>query len=110
MYPDPTSHRQVTGVALKRAGIGVIARVCERDSTDLAVSLPNSRLGVIRIVNVASTDDGRALAEMIAAGDFDRAILIYSDKENSILSDEIETWHIDDIEHLVARLAAEAAA
>jgi len=47
---------------------------------------------------------------MLAAGDFDRAILIYSDKENSFLSDAIETWHIDDIEQLAARLAAETLA
>ena len=93
---------------LAQSGIVVVARVWDaRRALDIAIRCVNCSVANIRCVWRATAQDYRALRTITSEGDFDRAILVYSDKESLVLSDEIETWHIDDIEHLVARLAAE---
>ena len=95
---------------LAGSGITVIARVWDAPrALNIAIRCANSSVANIRCVSRPTAQDYCALQTMTSEGDFDRAILVYSECEKSILSDEIETWHIDDIEHLVARLAAGAA-
>jgi hypothetical protein len=92
-------------------GIRLIAKMLKADGcVDHAAILPSGRTCVVRQVQIATVDDYRDLATMLAEGPFDRAALVCRENEGSFLSDEIETWHIDDIEHLAARLAAETVA
>lgn len=79
-------------------------------SIDHACKLLSGTLCVVRQVEIAKALDYAALSTMLAEGPFTRAILVYCDKEGSVLSDEIETWWIGDIEELAAKLAAEAEA
>ncbi len=90
-------------------GLHLVAQVKERDNTfDLALEGANNRRIVVRCTILAQSTDYRDLATMLAEGDFDRAVLVYCEKEGSVLSDEIETWFVGDVERLAASLAREA--
>ncbi len=87
-----------------------IAHVVDSEgSLDLAFQLPSAGLLLVRCVDRCRVTDYDSLGSMLREGDFDRAVLVYCDREGSVLSGEIETWHIDDVERLAAKLALEAA-
>lgn len=93
--------------ALLRIGLHLLGRVKETGgATDHAVQSHGQKLFVVRLVERIASSDYEALSEMLRAGDFDRAILVHCQKEGSVLSDEVETWWIGDIEELAASLAA----
>lgn len=96
--------------ALTAAGLKCLALVHDAPGTaDLAIHLGENRLGVVRCARRLDRSDYRALATMLAQGDFERAVLVYCEREGSVLSDEIETWFVGDVEALAASLAGEAA-
>jgi hypothetical protein len=106
---DPTRHldsrAQPLGQALQRFGVHVVARVSENGgATDLAVRLLSTRLGVLRMVNEATSEDHGALATMMTQGDFVWAGLVYSEREGSETVGLIETFHVSEQERLVSRL------
>lgn len=85
--------------------LSCVATVCENSrATDHAVALSPTRLAVIRCVEHGTPADHSALATMLAEGDFVWAGLVYSKREGSEPIGLIETFHIDELEQLVARL------
>lgn len=83
----------------------MVARVLEHDTaTDLAVALSCADLGVVRCVHEATPADHTALATMLAEGDFVWAGLVYSVRDGSGPPGPIETFHVSELDRLVARL------
>ena len=73
-------------------------------ATDHAVALSSTRLAVVRRVDRANREDHTAIATMISQGDFIWGAIVYSE---SALPDPlglIESFHIDQLDELVARL------
>jgi hypothetical protein len=64
---------------------------------------------IVRLVLRPTPSDHIALKTMLAEGDFDRAVLVYCDEDEFVLSDDLESWPISRIDELAAVLAAEAA-
>src|SRR5262245_25623722 len=101
---------RVVCAGLSRAGFRRVTAV--RDSVrafDLAFIDGNQRRLVVRCVARAVPEDYRALKTMLAQGTFDRAVLIYCDRRQPHLSDEIESWAIEDLGELAQSLADERA-
>ena len=90
---------------LRSSGFRILARVpATNHATDLAVALNSTRLAVVRCTAHAGPADHSALTTMISQGDFIWGAIVYSE---SALPDPlglIESFHIDQLDELVARL------
>jgi hypothetical protein len=91
--------------ALARAGLRPIARVLDGEITDFAFIAPTLRSVVVRYVDRPTISDYRALATMMADGDFDRAALIHSGSSDADLSGPVQSWPIANVRQLAASLA-----
>ena len=86
-------------------GFKPIARVHDSErATDLAIALSPTSLVVVRCVDVAATEDHTALATMLSEGDFVWAALVYGEREGSETVGLVETFHVSELDRLVARL------
>lgn len=91
--------------ALAAGGLTAIARVNDsRRATDFAVALPAVRLAVIRCVMSPTSADHTALATMVTEGDFTWSALVCVKSEDSFDGHQIETFHVNELARLVARL------
>lgn len=73
-------------------------------ATDHAVALSATRLAVVRRVDRATPEDHAALATILTEGDFIWAGLVYAERAGSKTVGLIETFHISQLDQLVARL------
>lgn len=73
-------------------------------ATDHAVALSATRLAVVRRVDWATPEDHTALATMLTEGDFVWAGLVYAERAGSETVGLIETFHVSQLDQLVARL------
>jgi hypothetical protein len=73
-------------------------------ATDHAVALSATRLVVVRRVERAATEDHTALATMISEGDFIWGALVYEQGEPPNSPGLIESFHVSQLDQLVARL------
>ena len=94
--------------ALNEGGLSVLARVPDESCVDLAIVLSSKRLAVIRCTERVSEADHRALATMLAQGDFTRAFIVYTAEDQPRLSGDIETYPLSRIDELAASLARES--
>ncbi len=89
-------------------GVCVVARVRESERAfDLAIGGVQHTPVVIRCVAQVTAEDRRALATMIAEGDFNRAVIVYADEDQPQLTSEIEAYPLSRIDELAASLARE---
>ncbi len=100
----PVSERIALAI-LATASLRPVARViaCDR-ATDLALCLSPTRLAVIRCVEQIDQEDLAALATMVIEGDFVWAGLVYGEREGSETGGLVETFHVSELDKLVARL------
>lgn len=90
-------------------GLKVIARVWDSERAfDLALCAARGARIVVRFVVLVDPEDYRALKTMLAAGDFDRAVLVYAGEDKANLSREIATYPLCRIEELTAALTRES--
>lgn len=82
----------------------IVADVPGGGARDLAISLGSSRLTIVRCVDRVNPGDHTALATMISEGDFIYGALVYERGETPHSSGLIETFHISQLDQLVARL------
>lgn len=91
--------------ALGATRLKAIARVLDSNcATDFAIALSAKRLAVIRCMDSATQEDRTALATMFTEGDFVWAGLIYGERDGSETAGLIETFHVGELDRLVARL------
>ncbi len=89
---------------LANSGLGMVARVPERNILDVVIELSATRRAVVRNAPRASRADHTALATMMTQGDFVWAGLVYGEREGSETVGLIETFHVSELDRLVARL------
>lgn len=94
----------VRGRVQDNVALFLVADVVDGASRDLAVSLCDARLAVIRCVRRTSPQDHIALATMMTEGDFVWAGLVYGEREGSETVGLIETFHVGELDRLVSRL------
>jgi hypothetical protein len=103
MYSTLADH--VEGRVESETSLGVIARVALEDrSTDLAIELDPGALGVVRCTSTNSDADCTALATMVAERTFVWAGLVYETLDHPGGVDGIESFHVSELDRLVARL------
>jgi hypothetical protein len=96
--------------ALASEGLRPLARVVASErAVDLAILRADSGDLVVRCVPTPSVEDHRALATMLAQGDFTRAAIVYTAEDQPHLTGEIETYPLSRIDELAALLAKESA-
>lgn len=87
------------------SGLRPIAEVLEGErALDQAVALPAGRIAVIRCVEHSTSEDHSALATMLTEGDFVWAGLVYGERDGSETTGLVETFHVSELDRLVARL------
>lgn len=90
---------------LAQSGARILARVNDSNhATDLALALSLARIAVVRCVERASADDHTALATMISEGDFIWGAVVYEQGEPAPSLGLIESFHVSQLDQLVARL------
>jgi len=90
---------------LAAAALRVVVRVSEsRCAKDLAIALSPTRLAILRCVEGESPSDHTALATMISGGDFIWGAVVYEQGESPHSLGLIESFHISQLDQLVARL------
>lgn len=100
---------ETTKKVLSSKGLCVIACVQESPGvTDLAVAIGPACIYVLRCLQAVSESDYRALATMLAQGDFTRAAIVYTAEDQPHLSDEIESYPLSRIDEFAASLARES--
>lgn len=84
----------------------IVARVSESGcANDLAIALSPTRLAILRCANDgSSSSDHTALATMIAEGDFIYGAVVYEQGEPPHSPGLIESFHVSQLDQLVARL------
>lgn len=88
-----------------RAAIETVACVCaSAHATDVAFKISSIHLAVVRCAAHVANTDHTALATMMSEGDFVWAGLVYSEREGSETAGLIETFHVSELDRLVARL------
>lgn len=93
-------HSELTG-----HNLNCVAAVCESPRvTDYAVSLSATRLAVVRRVDRPTTEDHTAIATMISEGDFIWGAVVYDQDEAPGSPGLIESFHVTQLDQLVARL------
>lgn len=93
-----------TCAAISSAELALVARVPNRNSTDIAVALSPNRLAVVRCVHQPSSVDHTAVATMISQGDFVWAAIVCSEAALPDPPSLIECFHVDELDQLVSRL------
>ncbi len=102
---DGEAHSEKVRGAMAASAFDCVARVEASDrAVDLAMSLPNARLVVIRCVGQAAHRDHSDLATMIAEGDFIWGAVVYEQGEPPYALGLIESFHVSQLDQLVARL------
>lgn|GEM_PF-2305743 len=105
MHQSATSRVESTRGAMAAACLDCVAQVVDSDrATDLAVALSPARLAVVRCVDQATPEDHTALATMLTEGDFVWAGLVYGEREGSETVGFVETFHVSELDRLLARL------
>ena len=90
---------------LRFSGILTLARVPDTArATDLAVALDTNRLAVVRCVDLATLEDHTALATMLSEGPFVWAALVCEHGDAPPSPGLIESFHVSELDRLVARL------
>ncbi|MDZ4690247.1 hypothetical protein [Terricaulis sp.] len=90
---------------LSHSGFRPIAQVLEDElRLDQAVALPAGRIAVIRYVESSTPGDHTALATMMTEGDFVWAGLVHDERDGSETSGLVETFHVSELDRLIARL------
>lgn len=102
---DPAA---ATERALAKVGLKPIAQVHESARATDFVIAAHSSFCVLRCVGTATPADHRALATMLAEGDFTRAFIVYTAEDEPPLSGEIESYPLSRIDDLAALLAKES--
>lgn len=103
------SSTQLIEQQLKATGVAVLGRVWESSRAyDLALRNRNGRTAIVRCVSEPRESDHIALATMLAEGDFTRAFIVYTAKDQPHLSGEIESYPLSRIDELAALLAKES--
>lgn len=91
---------------LRSNDLSIIANICvAAETSDLAIRLGSTDLGVIRCATDATHRDRSELAKMLAEGDFVWAGLVYENGEASN-SDMVEAFHVSELDKLTNRLLA----
>lgn len=102
---DGATHSEKILGAMSAAAFDCVARVdASRRAVDLTMSVSNARLVVVRHVDEVTTKDHTALATMISEGDFIWGAVVYEQGERSPPPDLIETFHVSQLDQLLARL------
>lgn len=90
---------------LTSSGVRTVACVEDNDgATDIAVMFLPARLAVVRCVEHVSHEDHSALATMISEGDFIWGAVVYEQGEPPNSPGLIESFHVSQLDQLVARL------
>jgi hypothetical protein len=93
--------------ALERAGVPPVAKVLNlRGATDLVVAVSGSKLGIVSCVTLGSPEDRAVLENLVEAGDFVWAGLVYEQSSELSRDGPIESFHVSELDRLVRRLAA----
>lgn len=82
----------------------IVADVPDVNARDLAISLGSNRLAIVRCVGRATPGDHTALATMLSEGDFIWGAVVYEQGEPPHSTGLIESFHISQLDQLVARL------
>lgn len=92
---------------LRELGLRVVANVVASErSIDLAIAMGCGQLAVIRCTHHEAATDRNELATMVEEGDFVWAGLVYGDHNGSGPESPVESFHLTEVEKLVARLRA----
>lgn len=99
------AHSEITRGTMATANFDCVARVEESyRAIDLAMLLTPARPAVVRCVNKTMPDDHSALATMISEGDFIWGAVVYEQGEPPLSPGLIESFHVSQLDQLVARL------
>lgn len=91
--------------ALGSAGMRTVAHVNEHDrAADFALAFSSDRLLIIRCVEQGDPDNHTALATMLSEGPFIWAALVYEHGDAPSSPGLIESFHVSELDRLVARL------
>lgn len=91
--------------ALCAARLKPIARVTDsKGATDLALALSLARLAIVRYVAEATPEDHTALETMLSEGPFIWGAVVYDQGEAPQSPGLIESFHVSQLDQLVARL------
>ncbi|MEQ1810975.1 MAG: hypothetical protein ABL889_13670 [Terricaulis sp.] len=100
---SPGEH--VALATLAAASLRPVARVIASDrATDLAFSLSPTRVAVIRCVEHVTPEHHTALATMLSEGPFIWGAVVYDQGEAPQSPGLIESFHVSQLDQLVARL------
>jgi hypothetical protein len=90
---------------LAAGAIRIVARIAESDRVrDVAIAISPTRLAILRYVDRACVQDRTALATMISQGDFVWGAVIYNQGEALSPPSLVESFHVSQLDQLVARL------
>lgn len=96
---------ETVAATLRGGGFRTLAQVPDTSgATDLALAIATDRLAVIRCVERDTPEDHTALATMISEGDFIWGALVYEQGEPPRPPGLIESFHVSQLDQLVARL------
>ncbi len=91
--------------ALASAELPLLAKTAARSGVaDLAIALSPRRLAVLRCADRARLKDYSALATMISEGDFIYGAVLYGRGEPPHSPGLIESFHVSQLDQLIARL------
>lgn len=103
LLTDPAGH--VRERVLRGLKLSIIADVADGEARDLVISLRPKRAVIIHCVQCVSREDHTALATMISQGDFIWGAIVYSESAEPDPLGLIESFHVDQLDQLVSRLA-----
>lgn len=102
---DGAAHSEKILGAMSAAAFDCVARVdASCRAVDLAMAVSNARLVVVRHVDEVTPEDHSALATMISEGDFVWGAVVYQEGEPPHSPGLIESFHVSQLDQLVARL------
>lgn len=106
MYSAITSRAadNVREQVLTRTMLRIVADVPDVNARDLAISLGSNRLTIVRCADRVNPGDQTALATMISEGDFIWGAVVYEQGEPPHSPGLIESFHVSQLDQLVARL------
>lgn len=102
---DGVAHSAKIRGTMAAAAFDCVARVeASSRAVDLAISVSNARLVIIRHVDHDTPEDQSALATMISEGDFIWGAVVYEQGGPPHSPGLIESFHVSQLDQLVARL------
>ncbi len=105
MQVSAANHSEIARCALAVASLRCVAQVHDSDrATDLAIALSASCLAVIRCVERTAPEDHTALETMLSEGPFIWGAVVYDQGEAPQSPGLIESFHVSQLDQLVARL------